>query len=460
MTDSEDDDRFGNEPEVEEPQKKRRKKRKRGRIITVEDMPRKVREEFRTDQKAEKFLRLLGGQKGENVHASLTWMRRCKTGKFAEMMESELWDHFLSCFHRNYMFGRKGGFGFEKKLPSKDQLAWLEMKQWEQDSDEEDLLELPDTWTEKDEEPEEYWVQTKKGEVEFQGKTYIKCSVMYGGGSQLDPRDSIADTTPLSIIEAQKEIEEADITPDEDEDDQPKALDMTQEEVDAKRQARREAMKKEIEEKQAEIERAKVAAETMFSGLGGSAMDGTEPQRRRQEIHWDYDKKAEPEFQGGKNGVNKFISDSYGYGGYRETEMARDQWKDLSYDKNHGQGASKYRKSAYDNWDQDFEQKYKWEDFASKWAIKRKEKNFYNKQHYKYEDITPARREFLEKQDENMTQKRQEADLSYWAQAAAQAAAAFLQEKDSGSSKLETAPWLKKPAPAPSNEDPRKKMSY
>ena len=56
-------------------------------------------------------------------------MRRCKTGKFAEMMESELWDHFLSCFHRNYMFGRKGGFGFEKKLPSKDQLAWLEMKQ-------------------------------------------------------------------------------------------------------------------------------------------------------------------------------------------------------------------------------------------------------------------------------------------------------------------------------------------
>ena len=60
MTDTEDDDRFGNEPEVEEPKRKRRKKRKRGRIITVEDMPRKVREEFRTDQKAEKFLRLLG----------------------------------------------------------------------------------------------------------------------------------------------------------------------------------------------------------------------------------------------------------------------------------------------------------------------------------------------------------------------------------------------------------------
>ena len=38
--------------------------------------------------------------------------------------------------------------------------------------------------------------------------------------------------------------------------------------------------------------------------------------------------------------------------------MARDQWKDLSYDQTHGQGASKYRKSAYDNWDQDFEQKY------------------------------------------------------------------------------------------------------
>ena len=51
-------------------------------------------------------------------------------------------------------------------------------------------------------------------------------------------------------------------------------------------------MKKELEEKQAEIERAKVAAETMFSGLGGGATDGTEPQRRRQEIHWDYDKKG------------------------------------------------------------------------------------------------------------------------------------------------------------------------
>ena len=148
-----------------------------------QDMPRKVREEFRTDQKAEKFLRLLGGLKVENVHASMTWMRRCKTGKFAEMMESELWDHFLSCFHRNYMFGRKGGFGFEKKLPSKDQLAWLEMKQWEQDSDDEELLELPSGWMEKDEEPEEYWKENK-GSIEFSGKTYIKVSMMYGGGSQ------------------------------------------------------------------------------------------------------------------------------------------------------------------------------------------------------------------------------------------------------------------------------------
>ena len=89
----------------EPPAKKRRKKRKRGRVIGVEDMPRKVREEFRTDQQAEKFIQLLGGLKPENVHASMNWMRRCKTGKFAEMMESELWDHFLSCFHRNYMFG-------------------------------------------------------------------------------------------------------------------------------------------------------------------------------------------------------------------------------------------------------------------------------------------------------------------------------------------------------------------
>jgi len=65
---------------------------------------------------------------------------------------------------------------------------------------------------------------------------------MYGGGSQLDPRDSIADTTPLSIIEAQKEIEEADITPDEDE-DQPKPLDMTEEEVEAVSFSGREVFK-------------------------------------------------------------------------------------------------------------------------------------------------------------------------------------------------------------------------
>ena len=38
------------------------------------------------------------------------------------------------------------------------------------------------------------------------------------------------------------------------------------------------------------------------------------------------------------------------------------------------------------------------------------------RQQYKYEDITPARKEFLEKQDEKTQTKRQEADLSYWAQ--------------------------------------------
>ena len=38
------------------------------------------------------------------------------------------------------------------------------------------------------------------------------------------------------------------------------------------------------------------------------------------------------------------------------------------------------------------------------------------RQQYKYEDITPARKEFLEKQDEKNQTKRQEADLSYWAQ--------------------------------------------
>ena len=44
--------------------------------------------------------------------------------------------------------------------------------------------------------------------------------------------------------------------------------------------------------------------------------------------------------------------------------------------------------------------------------------------------------------------------------AAAQAAAAFLSDADGGSKKLEMAPWLKKPAPAPSGDDPRKKMSF
>ena len=48
-----DDELFAEAPaDNEEPErKKRRKKRKRGRILTVEDIPRKVREEFRTDQK-------------------------------------------------------------------------------------------------------------------------------------------------------------------------------------------------------------------------------------------------------------------------------------------------------------------------------------------------------------------------------------------------------------------------
>lgn len=51
-------------------------------------------------------------------------------------------------------------------------------------------------------------------------------------------------------------------------------------------------------------------------------------------------------------------------------------------------------------------------------------------------------------------------NICFFVQAAAQAAAAFLQEKDSGNAKIEMAPWLKQPAPAPSNEDPRKKTSY
>ena len=53
------DDELFAEPPVDdgEPKKKRRKKRKRGRVLTVEDIPRKVREEFRTDQKVRLFCR-------------------------------------------------------------------------------------------------------------------------------------------------------------------------------------------------------------------------------------------------------------------------------------------------------------------------------------------------------------------------------------------------------------------
>ncbi|CAG5108743.1 Oidioi.mRNA.OKI2018_I69.chr1.g3933.t1.cds [Oikopleura dioica] len=408
---------------AEPPVKKRRKKKKRGRVLTVDDMPRKVREEFRTDQKAEKFLRLLGGLKPENVHANLTWMRRCKT----------------------------------EKLPSKDQLAWLEMKQWEQDSDDEELLELPSGWMERDEEPEEY-MKVTNGRVEFSGKTYIKVSVMYGGGSQLDPRDAICDPTPMSEIEAQIAAEEAEDTDDDLKNpDQPKPMPMTAEEQEAARLAKQAKLEEEIREKEEEITTAKLAAETMYRGMGVEPGEENSRSRRRQEIHWDYDHKAEPDLKVGSGGVNKFISDSYGYGGYRESEMARDQWKDLSYDQTHGQGASKYRKSAYDNWDQDFEQKYKWEDFATKWAIKRKEMKFYNRQHHKYEDITDTRKQFLEKEDKRFNEKRVQADVSYWAQAAAQASMAVLAGSKDGKIDLQNAPWMKQPAPAPSNEDPRKR---
>lgn len=359
------------------------------------------------------------------------------------------------------MFGRKGGFGFEKKLPSKDQLAWLEMKQWEQDSDDEELLELPSGWMERDEEPEEYMKESGNGSLTFSGKTYIKVSVMYGGGSQLDPRDSICDPTPVSEIEAQIALEEAESS---DEDTkaatQPKPMPMTPEEQEAARLAKQAKLEEDIQEKQEEINTAKLAAETMYRGMGVDPGEENIRNRRRQEIHWDYDHKAEPDLKVGSGGINKFISDSYGYGGYRESEMARDQWKDLSYDQTHGQGASKYRKSAYDNWDQDFEQKYKWEDFATKWAIKRKEMKFYNRQHHKYEDITSTRKKFLEKEDVKFSQKRVAADVSYWAQAAAQASMAVLAGSKDGKIDLESAPWMKKPAPAPTNEDPRTKMSY
>lgn len=93
-----------------------------------------------------------------------------------------------------------------------------------------ELLELPNSWMEKDEEAEEYWKMGKNGTVEFSGKTYIKVSIMYGGGSQLDPRDSICDPTPMSELEAQQAIEDAEITDEEEDPDQPKPMPMTEEE--------------------------------------------------------------------------------------------------------------------------------------------------------------------------------------------------------------------------------------
>ena len=60
------------------------------------------------------------------------------------------------------------------------------------------------------------------------------------------------------------------------------------------KKAKKEAIRKEIEEKQAEIDRAKQAAETMFLGtnMPGDPGEPREATRRRQEIHWDYDKKG------------------------------------------------------------------------------------------------------------------------------------------------------------------------
>ena len=82
------------------------------------------------------------------------------------------------------------------------------------------------------------------------------------------------------------------------------------------------------------------------------------------------------------------------------------------------------------------------------------------RQHHKYEDITDTRKQFLEKEDKRFNEKRVQADVSYWAQAAAQASMADLAGSKDGKIDLQNAPWMKQPAPAPSNEDPRKKMSY
>ena len=62
-----------------------------------------------------------------------------------------------------------------------------------------------------------------------------------------------------------------------------------------RKKEKKEAIRKEIEEKQAEIDRAKQAAETMFLGtnMPGDPGEPREATRRRQEIHWDYDKKGE-----------------------------------------------------------------------------------------------------------------------------------------------------------------------
>jgi hypothetical protein len=69
-------------------------------------------------------------------------------------------------------------------------------------------------------------------------------------------------------------------------------MDMTEEEQEAARLAKVAKMEEEIREKEEEITTAKLAAETMYRGMGVAPGEENQRSRRRQEIHWDYDHKV------------------------------------------------------------------------------------------------------------------------------------------------------------------------
>ena len=72
---------------------------------------------------------------------------------------------------------------------------------------------------------------------------------------------------------------------------------MTAEEQEAARLAKQAKLEEEIREKEEEITTAKLAAETMYRGMGVEPGEENSRSRRRQEIHWDYDHKVKSRFK-------------------------------------------------------------------------------------------------------------------------------------------------------------------